>query len=76
MLFLSLSLFIYIYTYMYILSAFLRSELHLLVTANFLSSMFLFTLMMEVTRSSEPFLTRAARRHISEDGILQASTGL
>jgi hypothetical protein len=49
-----------------------RSVLRLLVTANVVpSALTLFTLMMEAIHSSETsVLTRAAQRHISEDGIL------
>jgi hypothetical protein len=45
----------------------------LLVTANFPSSLILYTLiMMEMIRSSETsVLTRATRHHIQEDGIVQ-----
>jgi hypothetical protein len=50
-----------------------RSVLRLLVTANVVpSSPILVTLMMEAIRSSETSaLTRATRRHIPKDGILQ-----
>jgi hypothetical protein len=51
----------------------LRSELGLLVTANFPSSPILVSLMMEVTRSSEiSDLARVTRRNIPEDGILHS----
>jgi hypothetical protein len=48
--------------------------LQLLITTNIVSSsLILFTLMMEVIRSSEtPALTGATWRHIQEDGILQS----
>jgi hypothetical protein len=50
---------------------YLRSVYRLLVTVNVVpSSSILVTLMMKELRSSEtPFLTRATRRHIPEDGI-------
>jgi hypothetical protein len=48
------------------------SMLRLLVRANVPISPILVTLMMVAIRSSEKqFLTRATRRHIQEDGILQ-----
>jgi hypothetical protein len=53
--------------------AFLRSVLRLLVTANVPSSLIFVILMMEAMCSYETsVLTRAARRHISEDGILHS----
>jgi hypothetical protein len=48
------------------------SMIQVLVTDNFLSSLILFALILEVIRSSKtPLLTRAARRHIPEHNILQ-----
>jgi hypothetical protein len=51
-----------------------RSVLQLLVTANVPpSSLILFTLMMEVIRSSAmPVPTRATWHHITEDGIIHS----
>jgi hypothetical protein len=56
------------------LSAFLRSVLQLLVTANIvLLSLILTTLMMEATRLSEiSVLTSATRPNITEDDILHS----
>jgi hypothetical protein len=55
-------------------SAFLRSVLQLLVTANVVpSSQIVSTLIMEDTRSSETsVLTRTKRRNIPKDGILHS----
>jgi hypothetical protein len=52
--------------------AFLRSVLRLLVTATVVpSSPILVNLMMKMTRSSEtPVFTRAPRRNIPEDGVI------
>jgi hypothetical protein len=53
--------------------AFLRSMLRLLVTANVPSSPIIVIHMMEAIHSFEmSVLTRAARRHIPEDGILHS----
>jgi hypothetical protein len=53
---------------------FLRSVLRLLVTANFVhSSLILFSLMMEAIHFCRTsVLTRAKRRHIPENAILQS----
>jgi hypothetical protein len=52
---------------------FLRSVLQLVVTANIPSSLILSTLMIEAVCSSEMLvLSRAALRHILEDGILRS----
>jgi cobalamin synthase len=53
------------------LAVILCSMLQLLVTANVLNSVILFTLMMEVTHSSKASgLTRATWHNIPDDGIL------
>jgi hypothetical protein len=54
------------------------SMLRLLVTANVVpSSLIISTLMMEAIRSSETsVLTRTTRRHIPQDGILQALSSI
>jgi hypothetical protein len=54
------------------MALFLRIVLQLLVTAKtVLSSLILFTLIMEVIRCPETsVLTRATRHHIPEDGVL------
>jgi hypothetical protein len=59
----------------FIISALQTTSLQLLVIANVVpSSLIPFNLMTEAIRSSETsVLTRATRRHIAEDGVLQAS---
>jgi hypothetical protein len=54
-----------------LLLVFRRSFLQLLVAASFPTSLILSTVMMEAIRSSETsVLTKSARHHIPEDGIL------
>jgi hypothetical protein len=55
----------------------IASIIRMIVTANVLSSLILFTLMMEVIRSSETSaLEGAKRRHIPEYGILRYNASL
>jgi hypothetical protein len=43
----------------------------MLYTANFPSSLVIFTLIIEAIRSSETFVPRATRRNIPEDSLLE-----